>query len=355
MARRKDVRRPAREAGPPPSAKCEVPPRRRQAPRLRERSERPCLARRYDPPVTLSDAALRHLRQVADLPDLTGTRYELLAPLGRGGMGAVYRVHDRALARAVAMKVLNGAVGGDAAARLEQEARVLARLEHPGIVPVHDVGTLADGRLFYVMKLVEGERLDALAARVESIPERLRVLVRVADTVAFAHAHGIIHRDLSPANIMIGPFGEVLVLDWGMALLEHGPVAPVQSHAAVGTPGFMAPEQARGTAGPASDVYALGALLAWWLATERGGPRRMPRPLASITAKAMAPNPSDRYPSVEALAADLARYLDARPVAAHRESPSERVLRFTRRYRVAILLVVGYLLMRVALLVLRGL
>jgi serine/threonine protein kinase len=132
----------------------------------------------------LSDATLRHLRQVADLPDLGATRYTLVEPLGRGGMGAVYRVHDRALGREVAMKVLSGAPDEASRQRLEQEARVLARLEHPGIVPVHDVGTLPDGRVFYVMKLVRGEPLTALAGRVEAVSERLRLLIRVADAVA---------------------------------------------------------------------------------------------------------------------------------------------------------------------------
>src|SRR5688572_6739582 len=143
----------------------------------------------------LPDAALRHLRHVADLPDLTGTRYELVEPLGRGGMGAVYRVTDRALGRDVAMKVLSGVPDAAALARLDAEARVLAQLEHPGIVPVHDVGTLPDGRLFYVMKLVHGERLDARVDGGDTVSERVRLLMRVADAVAFAHARGIVHRD----------------------------------------------------------------------------------------------------------------------------------------------------------------
>ena len=166
----------------------------------------------------LPDTTLRHLQHVADLPDLTGTRYELVEPLGRGGMGAVYRVTDRALGRDVAMKVLSGATDAAALARLDAEARVLAQLEHPGIVPVHDVGTLPDGRLFYVMKLVRGERLDARADGGDTVSERVRLLMRVADAVAFAHARGIVHRDLTPANIMIGAFGEVLVMDWGLAI-----------------------------------------------------------------------------------------------------------------------------------------
>jgi serine/threonine protein kinase len=308
--------------------------------------------------VSLSDAALQHLRHVADLPDLTGTRYELLETLGRGGMGAIYRVRDLALGRDVAMKVLSGAADPASLARIENEARILARLEHPGIVPVHDVGTLPDGRLFYVMKLVQGLRLDALAGSEASVSERVRLLMRVADAVSFAHASGIIHRDLTPANIMIGAFGEVLVMDWGLAQAPSQPdqTRPNPTQLVVGgTVGFMAPEQARGVADTRSDVYALGALLAWYLAPERGGPLRLPRALTAIAAKACAADPAARYQTADAFAADLARHLDGQAVSAHRESLPERTVRFARTYRVAILLVLGYLVMRMALLVYRGL
>jgi hypothetical protein len=321
----------------------------------------------------LEDTTLRHLQHVADLPDLTGTRYELVEPVGRGGMGAVYRVRDRALGRDVAMKVLSGAADGVSLARLENEARILAQLEHPGIVPVHDVGTLPDGRLFYVMKLVRGQRLDACAGGIATVSERVRLLMRVADAVAFAHAGGVIHRDLTPANVMIGAFGEVLVMDWGLALTgpPHQPAQPAfafgfgaaspnqpdqpDQPVIAGTVGFMAPEQADGAADRRSDVYALGALLAWSLAPERGGPARMPRPLRSIAAKARAADPAARYPAAEEFSADLARYLNGQAVSAHRESLPERALRLARTYRVAILLVLGYLVMRIALLAYRGL
>ena len=330
---------------------------------------------RPDPTLTIDDATLRHLRDVALRPDLSGTRYEILEPLGRGGMGVVYRVRDGELGREVALKVLQG-VGHDEAARLAAEARVLARLEHPGIVPVHDAGVLPDGRPFYTMKLVRGSRLDALAPALATVPERLRLLLRVADAVAFAHAHGVVHRDLTPANVMVGPFGEVLVMDWGVARVgppshagppDAGPARPAGSAPAprdltghgtvVGTPGFMAPEQARGdgaAVGPHSDVFALGALLDWLLAPARGGPARRPRPLQSIVAKATAGDPGARYPDAGAFAADLLRYLDGEPVSAHRETVAERLLRLARRYRVAILLVLGYLIMRIALLLARG-
>ena len=120
---------------------------------------------------------------------------------------------------------------GDLANRLMREARVLARLEHPGIVPVHDVGTLADGRVFYTMKFVEGQRLDKLIEGVESVQDRLRLFLRICEAVAFAHARGVLHRDLKPANVMVGPFGEVLVMDWGLAKILRGEAANADSAA----------------------------------------------------------------------------------------------------------------------------
>src|SRR5216684_2227612 len=122
------------------------------------------------------------------------------------------------------------------ARRLNREAHVLARLEHPGIVPVHDVGTLADGRVFYAMKFVEGQRLDKHIESVPSLPDRLRLFLRICDAVAFAHACGVLHRDLKPANVMVGAFGEVLVMDWGLAkiLRDSAPSeAPADPDAAI--------------------------------------------------------------------------------------------------------------------------
>jgi serine/threonine protein kinase len=174
----------------------------------------------------ISDAALRHLREMADLPDLDGTPYEILETLGRGGMGTVYLALDHRLGREVALKTVQLPAGsGDEIERLLREARVLARLEHPGIVPVHDAGLLPDGRAFYAMKRVRGLRLDE-HARAVSLPDRLRAFERVCETVAFAHAHGVIHRDLKPENVMVGPFGEVLVLDWGVAKVAAPPPSP---------------------------------------------------------------------------------------------------------------------------------
>src|SRR6185503_12470601 len=165
----------------------------------------------------LSDAAVDHLREVADRPDLAQTPYELQEPIARGGMGTVYRARDRRLDRDVAIKVMNAPAPAPAELeRMRNEARILARLEHPGILPVHDLGALPDGRLFYVMKLVRGQRLDEAIAE-QPLHARLRTFGRICEAVAFAHAQGVVHRDLKPENVMVGPFGEVLVLDWGVA------------------------------------------------------------------------------------------------------------------------------------------
>jgi serine/threonine protein kinase len=298
----------------------------------------------------ISDRALGHLQAVADLPDFSATRYEIEEEIGRGGMGIVFRGRDRELAREVAIKVTRWP--GLDVDRLRDEARVIASLDHPGIVPVHDAGRLPDGRAFYVMALVRGERFDARTERV-TLADRLRLFDRVCDTVAFAHARGIVHRDLKPANIMIGAFGDVRVLDWGLARLGSTDIG--------GTEGYMPAEQARGLADERSDVYALGAILRGLLAAEPARPSRdgilsgfgaasMLRPLHSIVTRATSENPADRYPDVASLAADVRRFVNGHAVDAYREPAVERIARFGRRYRTPIALVLAYLAMRIALL-----
>lgn len=314
----------------------------------------------------ISDAALRHLREVADLPDLSGTPYQIEETLGRGGMGTVYLARDRKLDREVALKVVQlPEENGEGVDRLLREARILARLEHPGIVPIHDAGLLPDGRAWYVMKRVRGCRLDDYA-REASLTERLRAFERICEAVAFAHAHGVIHRDLKPENVMVGAFGEVLVMDWGVAKIQDAPSRSSPGgkegrrgeegstlHGTIlGTPGYMAPEQERGDVvriDERTDVWALGAILRFLLADTDP-----PRPLEAIRRRAMAEEPEARYPRVEELAADLARYLAGLPVGAHRESLWERTGRFIRRHRVAILLILAYVVMRALLLIFLG-
>ena len=305
----------------------------------------------------VSDAAIARLRVLDDRPDFAGTRYDVLDEIGRGGMGIVFRGRDRELGRDVAIKVTAWSTEGDAD-RLRREARTLAALEHPGIVPVHDVGQLPDGRVFTVMMLVRGERLDAGAARLP-LHDRLRLFDRVCDTMSFAHARGVIHRDLKPANIMIGPFGQLLVLDWGLAHPGSDPASthsgsdPGNALATVhgGTDGYMAPEQVRGNVDARSDVYALGAILDG-LSADSGS--RLLRPLRSVIDRARASDPGARYQDVASLAADVRRFLDGAAVTAHQETVLDRTRRVARTYRTPIALVLAYLAMRGLLLLWRA-
>jgi serine/threonine protein kinase len=329
----------------------------------------------------LSDAALAHLCQVANAPELTGSRYELVEKIGQGGMGSVFLVRDRELDRPVALKVLNAPPGdAAAAARMMTEARIIARLEHPSIVPVHDCGFLPDGRFYYAMKLVRGKRLDESVSPTTALAERLQLFQKICDAVAFAHAHGVIHRDLKPQNIMLGAFGEVLVMDWGVAKeMGRPPLAASQlatpqaaatagtAHGTVlGTPGYMAPEQARGETDQIderADVYALGAILDFLLTGRPPAPsplpprrydRSIPRPLDAVCMKALSAERDERQASVTELAGDVADFLAGRRVRSYPEGPVETALRLATKYRTTLALILVYLLVRILLLVFRS-
>jgi len=282
----------------------------------------------------LSDNAIAHLRAVAELPDFSDTRYRIVREIARGGMGVVYEAEDGALRRRVAIKVLASELASERAVeRMRGEARTIAGLEHPGIVPLHDVGLLPDGRLWYAMKLVRGRRLDELNA---PAAELLRVFLRICEAVSFAHANGIIHCDLKPENVMLGDFVEVLVMDWGIAR-ETG----ASDSTIAGTRGFLSPEQEQGASvDAATDVFALGAMLRAIL------PSNLPRPLAAIAAKASAVAKHDRYATVRALASDIANWLDDQPVTAYRENIVERARRWVSRNRALVTIVLAYLIMR---------
>jgi serine/threonine protein kinase len=322
----------------------------------------------------LSDQIISQLQAGVQFPDLTGTRYRAVRFLARGGMGTVWLAEDTVLGRTVAVKILEvDFTTGELMARLQREAMVLARLEHPGIVPVHDAGTLPDGKAFYCMKYVQGQTLD------QSLPstlrERLRLLQRIAEPLAFAHSRGIIHRDLKPANIMVGPFGEVLIMDWGIAKIGRDalrwsgtsaaitaesdslpkepsvPEVPATAHGKIlGTPGYMSPEQARGDSDQIderTDVYALGAILKFLLAGDLSKKESNLKPLYAICEKAMAEQPGRRYSSVQELSDDVEKYLRGDPITAYPEGVIERTLRLYARHRTAVVLVLAYLMMRI--------
>ena len=307
-------------------------------------------------------------------------RYCDRSEIGRGGMGVVFRVWDDTLRRALAMKVSRSRGSGSGGsseraslARFLEEARVTARLDHPGVVPLHDIGVDESGSAFFTMRLVDGRDLSEIfrLARSESegwTPHRvLDALARVCDTLAYAHSRGVIHRDLKPSNIMIGRYGETYVMDWGLAKSEgrddhrdlrladererskdapddDAPLLTVDG-AVVGTPAFMAPEQATGdTEGldARADIYAIGSMLYTLLAghvpyadsSVSRSPRRTlaalregpptpldpsaPAELAAICSKAMARDPRDRYQSMESLAEELRAYREGYVVRAHR-------------------------------------
>jgi serine/threonine protein kinase len=355
----------------------------------------------------LSDNAVDRLREEADLPDLGGSKYMVLHKLGSGGMGTVYLAQDVDLGRKVAVKVMNISDStGSLASRMMREARIVALLEHPSIVPIHDVGALEDGRVYYAMKLVQGKRLDEFAAGADSRSDLLRVFQKVCEAVAFAHARGVIHRDLKPENIMVGSFGEVLVMDWGVAkVLGEGPLdspdrlkahriehraiddtdlvttlplassresGDTSSGMVIGTPAYMAPEQAMGKTellDQRSDVYALGAVLYFLLAgrapfestpmeeavegaTRGRAPRprqinsRIPRAIEAVCLKAMSEHREDRYASAEEVAGDVVRFLDGQPVSAYRENVFEKASRWIGKNRFIVLLILTYLIAR---------
>jgi len=272
----------------------------------------------------LKDSVVDHLRHVAGLPDLTSTRYELKSEIGRGGMGVVYLARDRELGRDVALKVLDLPLAG--------EAQLIAQLEHPSIVPIYEAGTLPDGRAFYAMKLVTGMCLDRCLARRPTLAERLRVIRRVGEALAFAHSRAVIHRDLKPQNVMVGEFGEVYVMDWGV-------------EAVAGTPAFRAPDA---VLDQRSDIYSLGAVLQSLL------PQSIPPALQAVVAKAMDANPSARYPDVPAFLTDIDRFEQGLAVEAWSEPLWHRLRRFGSRNAVLLWLLAAYTFVKFLLFFLRN-
>ncbi len=306
-------------------------------------------------------------------------RYQAVTEHARGGLGRVVRAVDRRLNRTVAVKEL---LRHDASneARFLREAMITARLEHPGIVPVHEAGRWPNGDPYYVMKLVEGRTLKQLITERTTLRERLGLLphvIAVADAVGYAHKEEVIHRDLKPANVIVGDFGETIVVDWGLACdRKRGVPEPVDelraaalgsgastvSGKVIGTPAYMSPEQARGeTVDERGDVYALGAVLYEMLsgtpphadATPQAvldrviaGPPAplpgvVPGELATIVHKAMARDPDERYPNASALAEDLRRFTTGQLVSAHSYSVWQLLRKRLARHRGVVAVVIA--------------
>lgn len=305
-------------------------------------------------------------------------RYVPGPELARGGMGKILSAEDRLLGRTVALKLLRRSSTG-LSRRFMLEQRITARLQHPAIVPIYDAGVLDDGEPFFAMRLVRGESLDRHAERATSLEERLRLLpavLGVVDAVAYAHGEGVVHRDLKPQNVLVGPFGEVVVLDWGLARESSGETDHGEAEDTIpgghddgsltrdgdrlGTVAYMAPEQAAGhTADARSDVYGLAAILYHVLTGKPPHAGRttslstkavlhVPPPLAivapevpadlvAIVARGMAQDPAARYASAQELAEDLKRWQAGRMVLAHRYSSRDLVRRFVRRHRASLL------------------
>jgi tRNA A-37 threonylcarbamoyl transferase component Bud32 len=255
-------------------------------------------------------------------------RYKTVEQLGKGGMGEIRLCKDSRIARHVAVKMLRGELRDDPnhRSRFLREVRLQGQLEHPAIVPVHDLGMTPDGDLYFTMKRVRGVTLEEALRAMErgdrtrfSRRRLLTAFSRVCLAVDFAHSRGVVHRDLKPANIMLGDFGEVYVLDWGIAKLMHRgdtPIpegievpdtdTPTRAGAVLGTPRYMAPEQRQGIADARSDVFSLGLLLGEILARDD---EPVPE-LAALSARATAFDPADRFASARELQDAIERFLD---------------------------------------------
>jgi serine/threonine protein kinase len=362
-------------------------------------------------PVAAADDPFATRSYSVGTPTSSGLRFRILRPHARGGLGQVYVAHDEELHREVALKEIQGrhADHAESRTRFLLEAEITGGLEHPGIVPVYGLGQYADGRPFYAMRFIRGDSLkDAIdryhraereaqsaeralqavgasrsalgAPRTLEFRQLLRRFIDVCNAIAYAHSRGVLHRDLKPGNIMLGKYGETLVVDWGLAKsgvrgqesgiskeIDEQSLRPssvsgsaeTQAGSAIGTPQFMSPEQAQGRLdllGPASDVYSLGATL-YCLLTGKPAfvdqevgtilqkvqrsdfPRPcqlkqdVPPPLEAVCLKAMALKPAQRYCSPRDLADDIEHWLADEPVQAYPEPRRARLARWARRHK----------------------
>jgi len=337
-------------------------------------------------------------RRIAN-PGSTWDRYEVGEEFARGGMGRILAAVDTDLRRRVAMKVIDSRATsrsrGELLARFLEEAQVTGQLDHPGVVPVYDLGLDPSGHAFFTMRRIEGEDFKRIIERIHEPADEwnrtrgLNVVLKACETLAYAHDRGVIHRDLKPANIMVGPFGETYVMDWGVARVlnreetrdlrpktdktirsDRGGAELTVDGAILGTPAYMPPEQAKGqldAMGRHSDVYSVGAILYHLLAGHppyldegsapaamvfsrvlTGPPARLenaPPELAAICEKAMARDANDRYADTGELADDLRAFLEGRVVAAHKTGAVAELTKWiTRNKAVAASLAAALLL-----------
>jgi len=321
----------------------------------------------------------------ADVPLPTLAHYEILHELGRGGMGVVYKARQRQLNRIVALKMILAGehAGPDQLARFRAEGETLARLQHPNIVQIHEVGEWRAGEAtpavpFFSLEFVDGGGLDQkIAGRPLPPLEAAQLALTLARAVHHAHQHGIIHRDLKPANVLLTQAGQPKIADFGLAKHLDTAGAQTRSGAILGSPSYLAPEQAAGRSreiGPATDVYALGAILYEMLTgappfrgessldtvllvmtqepvRPRGLQPGLPRDLETICLKCLNKPAAKRYPSALALADDLSRFVNGETILARPVGPVERSWRWCRRNPVpaSLLVVVTLLLIVVSL------
>ncbi len=314
--------------------------------------------------------ACRRAPEGMALPRIPG--YEVEAVLGRGGMGVVFRARHLPLRRVVALKMLLAGpyAGPHERERFRREAEAVARLRHPNVVQVYDVGD-SDGRPYFTMEYIEGGSLaEKLAGTPQPARQAAQLLATLAGAVQAAHQAGIVHRDLKPGNVLLTADGTPKVTDFGLARRLDGEESLTWTGTAVGTPSYMAPEQARGEKaanGPATDIYALGAILyelltgrppfraesatatlQQVLTDEPVSPTRLnpqvPRDLTTICLKCLSKQPQRRYASAAALAEELGRFLRGEPIAARPAGRLERLARWARRQPAAATLLAGTLL-----------
>ena len=317
---------------------------------------------------TVGPTLPRAAHDMLDLPIVDGASYTIGTEIGRGGMGRVIAARDRRLRRDVVIKVLHP---GAAATRFQREALITAKLQHPSIVRVYDAGWLDGEQPFYAMERVRGTSLDRVVGNADDARARLALLphvIAIAEAIAYAHSEGVIHRDLKPHNVLVGSFGETIVIDWGLAKdLRSTDVDSIDPRpqvigsddqtvagAVMGTPAFMPPEQARGeSADERSDIYAIGAILysvlsgsppisgeraledasAGAITPLREREPSVPPELASIVERAMAFSKLDRYGSAKELADELKRYSTGQLVSSHTYSMATLVRRWIKRHR----------------------